>query len=110
MSQAIAVPLTITPEASDFVRELGMHEQLEQMLDHARQIIPSLYEITVSLLPRYDEPGELDAVIIDAFSDDPAVRTHPFGSDWGRWKMETFPPAVFQHFTLIDIYVPTHAR
>ena len=110
MSQTIAAALTTTPEAASLVSELGLQDSLEQMLEHARQTIPGLYALTVSLLPRYDEPGEIDAIIIDAFSDDPAVAKTPFSREWGRWQIDTFPPDVWQHFTLFDHYVPDHAR
>ena len=67
MSQAIAVPLTITPaKQSDFMsRELYRSCSSNKCWSTLGKIIPGLYKITVSLEPQYDEPDEL-AVIIDA--------------------------------------------
>jgi hypothetical protein len=109
MPQTMTIPTTITTEAAEYIRDLGLQEPFEQMLEHARQIIPGLHAFTVSLLPRYDEPGEA-GIIIDAFSEDPSVNERPVERDWGRWQIETFSPNVWLNFTLFAIYVPAHER
>ena len=109
MSQAIMVPVTITPDAADFIRELALQDPFEQMLEHAQLTIPGLYSFAVSLLPRYDEDKGA-AVIIDATSADPFVKDNDVARQWGRWQIERFPPDVWQHFTLFVYYVPAYAR
>jgi hypothetical protein len=97
------VPLVVEPEAASLVAELGLQVELEQILEHARQTITGLRRLQVKIAPAYDT-GE-EGIIIEA-SRDPASRNN---SNWNweqfsRWKIATFPPDVYRHFTLLDEY------
>jgi len=103
------VPITITDEAKDYVAELGLQEPFQRMLDHTVASILGLRELRVSLQPAYDVGAP--CVLLDAITPPPpAGRYDPTEDEWGRWKMSTFPPEVFQHFVLLVAYGPADAR
>jgi hypothetical protein len=103
------VPVTITPEAAERLAELGMQRELDLTIEHTKQTVPGLHAITVVLEPCYDtrdEPG----ITIEA-SIDPSQREYdPTDRDWGRWKVETFPPEVCEHFVMMTTYRTTDDR
>ena len=58
MSSVATIPIIIEPEVTARVAELGMTEEFQLMLDHARQVIPRLQQIRVTLEPPYDTDDE----------------------------------------------------
>src|SRR5437879_6133803 len=103
MSTTHAIPLTVEAEAAALVAELGLQTELEQMLEQARQTITGLRRLQVKIAPAYDT-GE-EGIIIEA-TRDPASRDR---NEWtweqfSRWKIATFSPDVYRHFTLLDEY------
>ncbi len=102
------IPVTITPEAAEYVAELGMQEPLQQMLDHALATIPGLRSIVVNLQPPYDT-GPEPHVIIDVTMSNPHVDRDLTEDRWIRWFTAEFPPQVCQHFCLLTVYGPEHA-
>jgi hypothetical protein len=103
MSATTTVPVTITPEAAARVAELGMQKEFDQMLEHTRQVVPGLRAIKVELALPYDtgsEPG----ITIEAYRSDPWVPNDPTEWNWGRWKIETFPPEVCEHFVMMTLF------
>ena|ERR1043166_3780485 len=98
MATTTAIPLSISPEATARVRQLGMEREFEMMLEHTRQTVPSLRRIEVI---EYDDP-EIDPtgsrVIIMAWKDEPPVVGDPTDRLWGRWQMDTFSPDIFRWF------------
>jgi hypothetical protein len=108
MTAPTTAPLKIAPDAAAYVAELGMQPQFEQMLEHARQTIPGLRALDVTLQPPYDLGGG-PCVVIDVTSDDPRTADHPTEREFGYWQIETFPPEVNQHFTLLLTYRPADA-
>jgi len=101
MMSAATVPVTIDPEAAELVAELGMQVELERMLDKAREVIPGLRRLQVVYGEPYDT-GPDPAVVIDAYCD-PAFHeaANQAWHAYSRWKVTTFHPDVFQHFTLL---------
>jgi hypothetical protein len=82
------------------VAALGLQAEYEQLLQHARETIPGLRQLNVELHPPYDT-GIEDRVIIEAVC---APLAHgPDDRTWweySRWKVTTFPPDVYRHFTV----------
>jgi len=109
MATTTSIPFTISPDAAAYVAELGMQQPMEQMLDRIRQTVVGLRSIGVSLQPPYDLGGG-PAVIFDVTMDNPHLEYDPTESRFQRWQIETFPPEVFQHFTMLTVYGPNHAR
>lgn len=98
-SASVKVPVTIRPDAAARVAELGMQTELQQMIEHARQVVPDLAAIEVEVAERYDTGGE-PGVSIVAYSDRPFVPEDLTSWDVSRWAVETFPPQVLQHLCL----------
>jgi hypothetical protein len=102
-----SIPMTVTPEAAERVAELGMQAELERMLEHTRQTVPGLRSVEVQLALPYDT-GDETSIIIRATMDDPHGEYDPTDSEWGAWKVSTFPPDVCRYFVMMSVYEPTH--
>jgi hypothetical protein len=96
------VPLTITPEATAHVAELGMQREFEQMLERALQTVPGLQSIKV-VLTYNPETGDDPRVVIWSYMEDRGLEYDPTEDEWGRWKVTTFPPEVCEHFVMLTV-------
>ncbi len=47
--------------------------------------------------------------MIEAIREDPHLDYDPTDSEWGRWKVMTFPPDVCRYFVMMSAYDATHA-
>lgn len=102
------IPLSVEPEAAALVAELGLQTELDQMLDHARQTITGLQRLKVKFAPAYDT-GE-EGIIIEATRDPANSQSKDWTWDqFSRWKIATFSPEVYRHFTLLDEIGTNHA-
>ena len=95
-------PVTITSEAAARVAELGMQAELECMLEHTRQTVPGLHSVEVQLAAPSDIGDEI-ALVIEVTREHPPLDHDPTDSDWGRWKVMTFPPDVCRHFVMMSV-------
>ncbi len=108
MSISTNVPVTITPEASARVDELGLRAELEQMLEHARQTVPDLTRIELTYLEPYDtgiDPG----IGIEAYINRPFIPEDRISETFARWEIGIFPPEVLQYFTFLLRFETNHA-
>ena len=100
MASATTVPVEIEPEAAARVGELGLRRELDAMIDQARRTIPDLQAIDVALSPNPDEP--MPAIVIYGWRDvDGSTWDIEATADWYRWAVKTYPPEVFQWFSLV---------
>jgi hypothetical protein len=99
------IPVTVAEDAAARVAQLGMQREFEQLIEHAKQVMPNLREIRVVL--EYDPvyPSEDPAVLILAHRDEPAEATAD-RSDWdySGWKVRTFPPEVCTQFVVMSTF------
>ncbi len=103
MNLKTTVPLTITPEATAHVAELGMQREFEQMLERTLQTVPGLQSIEVTL--EYNpETGDDPRVVIWSYMEDRRLEYDPTEDQWGRWKITTFPPEVCEHFVMLAVH------
>ena len=102
MSTTMTVPVTIAPDAAVFVERIGQRQEFEQMIDRAKQVVPSLVSIEVSLDEGTDDmpPG----VILWTHRDDTGPEDDPTQRRWIEWMAATFPPEVCQNFVLLPVY------
>jgi len=107
MTAPATIPLTIEPEAAAYLAELGMQAELEQMLEHTRQVVPDLTRIHIELEPIYD-PGDEQRIGIEAFIDPASQQDGLVGCQWDQWQVATFPYEVFRYFTLSIPYDMNH--
>lgn len=103
MITAATIPVTVTPEAAARVAELGMQQQLDQMLEHTLRTVSGLQSIEVQLAPPYDM-GDTPRVILEAHRAGPLLLTDDTEIEWGGWKVDTFPPEVCEHFLMMTIH------
>jgi hypothetical protein len=104
------IPVTITPDASGHIANLGMQREFEQMLDRVLQTIPDLHDIEVTLEPDHEE-GLHPGIVIWYAKDEPAQDGYdPSQAQLGEWKVMTFPPEVCWHFCMIARYEAPNAR
>jgi hypothetical protein len=99
MNASTDVPLTITPEAAARIAELGMQKELEQMIEHVREVVPNLAAIEVTIAECYDtrdEPG----ISIVAYSDRAFAPEANTSWDLIGWAVDTFPPQVLEHLCI----------
>ncbi len=102
MNLKTTVPLTVTPEATAHVAELGMQREFEHMLQHALQTVPGLRSIEVTL--EYNpETGDDPRVVIWSYMEDNGRVDDPTEDEYGRWKVTTFPPEVCEHFVMLTV-------
>jgi hypothetical protein len=96
------IPVTISPEARSFIDRIGQGEELEQMIDRARHVVPGIRSIEVVLDEATEEmpPG----VVLWIHRDDLGPGSDPTHRDWIDWMAATFPPNVCQNFTLLSVY------
>jgi len=108
MTPTTSVPTAITNEAGAHVARLGMRQELEQMLEHARQI-PGLRRLHLVVEPPHDA-GDPDAIVIEALRDESAyTESDTTSAEWGRWFGAAFPAEVRRHFCLLTLYESTDA-
>ena len=90
------------PAATAFIAAVGQQREFETMLGQTKQTVPGLRSIEVELddTPETGPPG----VAIWAHRDDPGPGRDLTDRNWGRWKVETFPPEVCQNFVMLSIY------
>jgi hypothetical protein len=109
MSTTATIPVTITPEAAAHIQELGLQREFEHMLEHTKQVIPSLRTIRVEMSYEPDPCSE-PVVILWAHRDDPGPDPDQTDWDWNVWQVNTFPPDVFRHFAMLPIFEDAHGR
>ena len=109
MSSVATIPIIIEPEVTARVAELGMTEEFQLMLDHARQVIPRLQQIRVTLEPPYDT-GDEPRVVTEVLRGGPFCEEDPTRRQWTKWEIETFPADVLRHFTTLILFGSPDAR
>ena len=108
MSSNTTVPVTITPEATAYVAELGMQREFEEMLAHALQFFPDLRSIQVELEPAYD--GDMPCVVFVPILNQRNAENQQLDLDWIGWKNNTFPMQIAMNFSMLAGYEESHAR
>jgi hypothetical protein len=109
MPPITTIPVTITPDATARVEQLGMQKELQTMIDHTREAVPGLVEIGVDTWDVSSEPGEPHVFLVGWRAGQP---TFPFEVEdgWARWFGRTFPPDVAQWFSFEIQYRDEHGR
>jgi hypothetical protein len=96
MITSATVPVSITPQAEARLAELGMHAEMERMIEHAREVLPEVARIEVVLNDRYDLGGE-PGVVAEVYGKEPCP-----ANDGTFWKLaermvSSFTPQVLEH-------------
>src|SRR5437867_2121028 len=92
-----AVPLTITPEAAEFLRKHQAEEAFRTICDLARECFPDLVRLHARLENDWDEPGIQYVVLDETFPREyPSARLREQENRLYQREAELFPPAVFE--------------
>ena len=102
MSATMAVPVTIAPDAIEFVERLGQRQEFERMIDRAKHVVPGLAPIEVALEEATDDMPA--GVILWTHRDDIGTEDDSTQRRWIEWMAAIFPPEVCQNFVLLTIY------
>jgi hypothetical protein len=108
MTTSATVPVTVTPEAAARIAQFGFQAEVDRMIDYARQHVPEVQRIEVTLYGRYDD-GDEPGLAVEIYSRHPFDPDEQFTRDMDQWVVRTFPPEVLEH--VIMDYHPggTHA-
>jgi hypothetical protein len=108
MSAPSTVPVTVTEQAAAHVAELGMQAELEQLIEQTRRLVPALKHIEVVLALPYDT-GDEPGIVIEAWRGDTYRPGDPAEDQWDDWKIRTYSPDIWRHFTMMTHYLGDHA-
>jgi hypothetical protein len=98
------IPVEVSEEAARYIEQLGLQEPLQRMLDEIPKRFQAVHWIKVILEYIVDE-GNRPSVAIDVAREHPGAGDDPSGRQFGRWVIETFPPEIWSHLVVMDIYV-----
>jgi hypothetical protein len=103
---AATIPITVAEDAAARVAELEMQREFEQMIEHAKQALPGLRAIRVTLEYDPECPTNPPGVVIWAHRDDLVEKDKLDDATWDciTWRVTTFPPEVLLNIQLISVY------
>src|SRR5205814_10009680 len=84
MATAATVPVTIAPEAEDFIAQVGQRREFEAMIDRARETLPDLRAIKVTF-EDFPETGP-PSVVLWVHRAEPGPHGDWADWDYGRWQ------------------------
>jgi hypothetical protein len=97
-----AIPVTVTPEAAARVAELGLQRELEEMVQHTLETIPSLRSVEVVLELPYDTGDDI-RIAIRATAHLDAAGMSQAKQQWRAWVVETYPSRVLAYINLTTV-------
>jgi hypothetical protein len=103
MPPATITPISVTKEAEVRLAELGMRPELEQIIEYTQQLASDLRSIDVVLTPACD-PEEDPRIVLEVTKSGSPDINEPLWQQWRDWMIETFPPDVLRHFSLLTVY------
>ena len=109
MSATIKIPVTIEPDAAKRVAELGMEQELQQMLSYLKQNLRGLHKLRVEKEDR-SPMGEAPGIIIWAHREDLEPDYDPTQERFGRWCVDHLHPDVWLQIGLLSIYENADGR
>ena len=95
----------------EWLDRLGMHKELQTMIDWVKQNVSGLVGIRVELgLAFYPHLEGKRCAIINAHRESLSMEealADPSLVGWGIWKAQTFVPRVCSHFTMLSRFQPS---
>jgi len=103
------IPVTVSADAEERIRELNLQRECEAMLEHTKQTVPGLRAIEVSLF--FFEDSSEPLLLITASRDSPVPEECDLvRGQWDTWLVRTFGPEVVEWFIFDIDYDTYHAR
>jgi len=102
MMPSTTIPITVEPAAAARVRELGLEQDLERMLDHLTHHVPGLRSIEVRLDAEVNM-WDYASIILETHQDDPGKEDIE-RDEWTAWLAATFSGDSLRHFVRDYVY------
>ncbi len=107
----MTVPVTVTPEASERMAEVGVQREFEEIVEHIQQTVPDLRGIAVEL--HYYPDNNDDTKIVIWAKREPCrgeYKYDPTDNQFIEWFVRQYPPEVLLVFVMISDYEEGNAR
>ena len=101
MATVTTVPISVSPEATARVADLGFQKEFEQLVERARTTIHGVRRIEVQLEPQYDLGDEDRVVIWIQIAEDQLLNNSSF-TEYIQWMLRTFSPDVYSNILPVD--------
>jgi hypothetical protein len=109
MTPTTTVPFTITDEAAEYLREIGLQREFEQVIERLKQFVPGLLAIRARVMTMYDE-GNARIVLITCEMLDRHLEDDPTQREWGELYPSLFPPEVRERIGVLMDFGGPDAR
>jgi hypothetical protein len=102
MTTPATVPVTMDAHAGSAIEHHGLQAAVDRMIDYAREHLPEVERIEVSLYERNDIEEPL-GISIDVYSRRPSRANENFAWEIIKWRAREFPPEVLER-TVMDYH------
>jgi hypothetical protein len=111
MATTATIPVNISDEAAARIAELGMQREFEEMIEHAKQALPGVRWIDVTLTDSPEEPGDL-RIRISPHRPPPSNLNELDRAECGYIDLfiQAFSPQVCEHFCVLSFYGDSDGR
>ncbi len=103
MSTLTTVPVRISDEAAAHVAALGLRREMDQMIDHMKQVVAGLRSVVVTY-EENPEDAQIDPLVVICGYEDAEARASgdiAIYHELDRWVRQTFPPEVWACFVMM---------
>jgi hypothetical protein len=100
MAATLPVPVSVTPEAADWVAELGIQEAADRILAETVRMLPGLKSLRMIAEPTYDASDHPFWLVLECHGERPEEEVEGAILDWLTWRAENLSMEVGQHFML----------
>lgn len=111
MATHTEIPVTFTAEATERIAELGLQNEVQQMIEHVKQAVPDVVAIDVEQWYDYESGGPA-FLTIRVWKPGVMHSLDDFGpaDEWHTWLYRTYPADVRQWFTFDLLFRDEHGR
>src|SRR5262249_21338754 len=99
MTRTQSRPVTMSPEATARVAELGFQQVVDDLIAQACTLLPGLRAIHLSLVPSY-EMDDVPWLVLECSSNRPEREARDGLVAWYTWRAKNLPFDAARHFML----------
>jgi hypothetical protein len=96
----LQIRMTISPEVNDYVEDLGLRAELEEILAKIPEMFPNLIRIECEFDPGIEDESDPVVAIWVALPDQGPNYPTP-RMRFSEWEISRFPGQVLQHFSVL---------
>jgi hypothetical protein len=111
MATNTEIPVTFTPEATERIAELGLQAEVQQMIEHTKEVIPDAVAINVEDWYDYDSGGPPNLTVV-AWRPGVSQSLEDYAAqdEWSLWLIRQFPASVSRWITFDLLFQDEHGR